>query len=81
MVEVSIPESNKFTVCGDIHGQFYDLINIFRLNGVPSQDNPYVSIATGVTNSEMGIYKSVTCYLDDSDSYSMVTLSTEAPSQ
>ena len=43
MVEVSIPPDSKFTVCGDIHGQFYDLMNIFDINGLPSEDNPYVS--------------------------------------
>ena len=42
LVDVSIPEESKFTVCGDIHGQFYDLLNIFELNGVPSEGNPYL---------------------------------------
>ncbi|KAK2712350.1 hypothetical protein QYM36_011140 [Artemia franciscana] len=42
LIDVSIPESSKFTVCGDIHGQFYDLLNIFDLNGVPSESNPYL---------------------------------------
>ena len=30
-------------MCGDMHGQFYDLLNVFHLNGHPSPDNPYVS--------------------------------------
>lgn len=42
MVLVHIPANLKFTVCGDIHGQFFDLMNIFKLNGLPSQSNPYL---------------------------------------
>lgn len=40
LVDVPIPESNKFTVCGDVHGQFYDLVNIWELNGRPSAEVP-----------------------------------------
>lgn len=42
LVDVTIPDESKFTVCGDVHGQFYDLMNIFALNGLPSPDNPYL---------------------------------------
>ena len=30
------------SVVQDIHGQFYDLLRIFDLNGLPSEDNPYL---------------------------------------
>lgn len=42
LVEIEIPENRQLTVCGDIHGQFYDLLNIFDINGVPSEGNPYL---------------------------------------
>ena len=40
LMDIDAPE--KFTVCGDTHGQFYDLCNIFELNGEPSPTNPYL---------------------------------------
>lgn len=42
LVDIDIPEGKEFTVCGDVHGQFYDVCNIFKLNGMPSEENPYL---------------------------------------
>jgi len=42
LVDVKIEDSKKFTVVGDIHGQFFDLLNIFKINDLPSEDNPYL---------------------------------------
>ncbi|KAA8525026.1 hypothetical protein F0562_011336 [Nyssa sinensis] len=42
LVDINIPNGKHFTVCGDVHGQFYDLLNIFELNGLPSDENPYL---------------------------------------
>lgn len=42
LVDVTVEKGKKLTVCGDIHGQFYDLLNIFELNGLPSEENPYL---------------------------------------
>mmetsp|Transcript_24086 Transcript_24086/g.61749 ORF Transcript_24086/g.61749 Transcript_24086/m.61749 type:complete len:494 (-) Transcript_24086:75-1556(-) len=42
LVDINVPESTHITVCGDVHGQFYDLCNIWELNGLPSESNPYL---------------------------------------
>ncbi|KAK9828150.1 hypothetical protein WJX74_000955 [Apatococcus lobatus] len=42
LVDIPLEDSQQFTVCGDVHGQFYDLLNIFKINGLPSESNPYL---------------------------------------
>merc|ERR1719265_2826481 len=39
---VTVPTDGEITVCGDVHGQYYDLLNIWEQNGVPSETNPYL---------------------------------------
>ncbi|CAG8709916.1 5756_t:CDS:2, partial [Ambispora leptoticha] len=42
LVDITIPKDATLTVCGDVHGQYYDLLNIFEINGLPSEKNIYL---------------------------------------
>jgi serine/threonine-protein phosphatase 5 len=51
LIEIEIPTSPpthdcnttpRITVCGDTHGQYYDVLNIFDMNGWPDASNPYL---------------------------------------
>ena len=42
MVEMEVAPDTTLTVCGDTHGQFFDLLEIFRLNGFPSGTRAYL---------------------------------------
>jgi len=51
LMEIDIPTQGpehdattppRLTVCGDTHGQYYDVLNIFEMNGWPNATNPYL---------------------------------------
>ena len=42
LVDITVEDDIEISVCGDTHGQYYDLLNIFKVNGYPSKTNPYL---------------------------------------
>jgi len=42
MLELSVEKGNQLTICGDTHGQFYDVLEIFKRNGEPTASHHYL---------------------------------------
>ncbi|RMZ75308.1 hypothetical protein DV738_g5543, partial [Chaetothyriales sp. CBS 135597] len=42
MPEVEVQPGTRLTVCGDTHGQYFDLLQIFNLNGFPDDKHAYL---------------------------------------
>ncbi|CRH00804.1 serine/threonine protein phosphatase 5, putative [Plasmodium relictum] len=42
LVYLNLQSDETLTICGDVHGQFYDLLNIMNINGYPSENNSYL---------------------------------------
>ena len=55
LVDINIPEGVKFNVVGDVHGQFYDLLNIFKIQGFPSESNMFLFNGDFVDRGVFGV--------------------------
>ena len=42
LVDIHLTKDERLNICGDIHGQFYDLANIFDMLGFPNEENQYL---------------------------------------
>ena len=54
LIDIEVNNEN-FNICGDIHGQFYDLLKIFNEFGYPSETNPYLFNGDFIDRGSFGV--------------------------
>ena len=80
VIEILIEESNvqpvssPVTICGDIHGQFWDLKELFRKGGMPPQTN-YIFLVFQINPSHHSILTRSQGDFVDRGHYSLETIS------
>ena len=57
-----VPPGAHLCVVGDLHGQFADLIHIFRLHGFPSPSTPYLFNGDFVDRGDCGVEITLTLF-------------------
>lgn len=55
IIDLSIPEGEHMTVCGDVYGHFFDILNLWKLNGMPSEENPYLFMGNYVNHGSYSL--------------------------
>ncbi|KAH7823920.1 putative serine/threonine-protein phosphatase 5 [Monocercomonoides exilis] len=61
-VEITIPRDGHLTVVGDTHGQYFDVLHLFDINGFPSEDNPYLFNGDFVDRGSFGSENALTLF-------------------
>jgi serine/threonine-protein phosphatase 5 len=64
LVDISVGNgpNDHFTICGDVHGQFYDLCNILDMNGKPSTTKRYLFNGDFVDRGSFGVETVLTLF-------------------
>ncbi len=59
---VQTSENKRVTVCGDVHGQFFDVLNIFKIFGYPSEEKSYLFNGDFVDRGSYSVEVMITLY-------------------